>query len=364
MFGTVLSIVFTLMFARILWPIASTPFISRRAPRWVLAAIGLGIVAFFWISRTFAHDTTGALARAAETAAMTLLGAVFLIFVSVLAVDLVTGFGLLFRKRVASWRQWAVVAGVILSVIALVQAHRPPGVTSYEIRLAGLPPEADGTVLVAVSDTHLGNVLGADWLKARVAQVEQLKPDLVVLLGDIYEGHGRPAPDLLEPWRRLTPPLGMWFVTGNHETHRGGEGIDALLERVGIRVLHGKWAQLRPGLVLAGIDDLGRQHDTSDDPIARSLAGRPPGATILLSHTPLLMDRAAHAGVGLMLSGHTHGGQIWPFGYLLRFRYPVIAGLAKVDGMPLIVCRGTGTWGPRMRLWRRGEILRVTLRTL
>ena len=98
------------------------------------------------------------------------------------------------------------------------------------------------------------------------------------------------------------------------------------------------------------------------DPIAQALEGRPPGATILLSHTPWQAERIAGAGVGLMLSGHTHGGQIWPFGYLVRSRYPLLEGRYEVDRMPVLVSRGTGTWGPRMRLWRAGEILRVTLR--
>ena len=93
-----------------------------------------------------------------------------------------------------------------------------------------------------------------------------------------------------------------------------------------------------------------------------ALAGRPAGATILMSHTPWETEDAARDGVGLMLSGHTHNGQIWPFTYLVKLVYPRIYGNYKVGGMSLIVCRGTGTWGPRMRLWNRSELLRITLR--
>ncbi len=96
--------------------------------------------------------------------------------------------------------------------------------------------------------------------------------------------------------------------------------------------------------------------------MTRALAGRAPGATILLSHAPSQANRVSAAGVDLMLSGHTHGGQIWPFGYLVRREYPLLAGEYAVGGMTVIVCRGTGTWGPRMRLWHPGEILRITLR--
>jgi len=116
-------------------------------------------------------------------------------------------------------------------------------------------------------------------------------------------------------------------------------------------------------LVLAGVNDLTnhrrRCHD--GDPLAEALTTRPSGATILLSHAPWQTDAAARAGVGLMLSGHTHGGHIWPFGYLVRLAYPYIAGRYDIQGMTMIVSRGTGTWGPRMRLWHRGEIVKVVL---
>ncbi len=105
------------------------------------------------------------------------------------------------------------------------------------------------------------------------------------------------------------------------------------------------------------------QHQRAGDgAAAAALAGRPPGAGILLSHAPTRAEEASRAGAGLMLSGHTHGGQIWPFGYLVGLRYPLLAGEYRVGGTTVLVCRGTGTWGPRMRLWHPGEILRVVLR--
>ena len=137
-----------------------------------------------------------------------------------------------------------------------------------------------------------------------------------------------------------------------------------LFEEAGFQVLRDRWAEVRPGFVVAGVDDLTRRRRSGrlGDPVTEALSGRPPGATILLSHTPWKAEQAADAGVGLMLSGHTHGGQIWPFSYLTRLIYPLLGGRYNVNGMTVIVCRGTGTWGPRMRLWRPGEILRVTLR--
>jgi predicted MPP superfamily phosphohydrolase len=156
--------------------------------------------------------------------------------------------------------------------------------------------------------------------------------------------------------------LGVWAVPGNHEFH--GDGIGKrLIEEAGFYVFRNSWAEISPGLILAGVEDLTmrRRKGQTEDILLKALSGRPPGGTIFLSHTPWLADRAAGLGAGLMLSGHTHGGQIWPFGYLTRLTYPLLGGRYEVFGMPVIVCRGTGTWGPRMRLWRPSEILRITL---
>ena len=139
-----------------------------------------------------------------------------------------------------------------------------------------------------------------------------------------------------------------------------------MFEKAGFKLLRNQWEEVRKGLVISGVEDLTPRYRRGDstDTITKALSGRPAGATILLCHSPLDAEKAAKAGAGLMLSGHTHGGQIWPFDYLVRSRYPLLEGRYDVDGMTVIVCRGTGTWGPRMRLWHPGEILHVTLRGL
>jgi predicted MPP superfamily phosphohydrolase len=355
----------TLLQAYVFWRAASVPVIKRCVPRSALVVLAAALWASLFLSLYLGHDGSGALARLLELFGMTWLAVLFLSFVALLVTDLVTGFGLLLPRLALRLRGWALLGAGVLSVFALVQGLRPPVVREYEVRLAGLPPAMDGTVLVALSDLHLGSLLGERWLAARVAQVQALRPDIVVLLGDLLEGHGQAEGDLLADFRHLAAPLGVWAVTGNHESH-GGRSISArLLEATGFEVLHDRWAEVRPGLVLAGVDDLTsrRRAGLGGDPIRRALDGRPPGATILLSHTPWEAEKAAAAGVGLMLCGHTHGGQIWPFDFVTRTVYPLLGGRYEVDGMPVIVCRGTGTWGPRMRLWRPSEILRVTLRT-
>ncbi len=366
MFGRVLLLVMTLMHLYVFARAASVPVIKRRIPRRVLFAAGAMLWAGLVIARFPGHGGSGTVAAAAESFGMTWLGILLLTSICLLAVDVLTGFGFLFPRRAPALRGLALTAGGVLAAIALVQGMRPPVVENREARLPGLPDALDGTVVVAMSDMHLGSQLGERWLTARIEQVRALRPDLVVLLGDIFEGHGAPRRDLGRILGTLPAPLGVFAVPGNHESHGGAGGNGGLpIEETGIQVLRNRWVEVRPGLVLAGVDDLtaARRAGGAGDPAARALAGRPPGATILLSHSPLQAEKAASAGAGLMLCGHTHGGgQIWPLGYLVRRWYPLVDGAYDVAGMTVIVSRGAGTWGPRMRLWRPAQILRITLR--
>jgi len=341
---------------------ASVPFVDRHVPRKILIGIGVTLWAIFFFGLVLGHGGKGVLAGTLEFLGMNWMAVLFLIFIPLLAIDLVTFFGFLMPRLSPSLRGWALLVGVVLSMIALFQGLQPPTVEKYEVSLPGLPDAMDGTVLVALSDMHLGSQLGERWLAARVAQVKEQRPDIVVLLGDIFEGHGPPKDQLIVRLKQLSAPLGIWAVPGNHEFHGGGDM--SLFKKVNFKLLRNGWAEVRPGLVLAGVDDLTsiRRNGQGGDPISQALMDRPPGATILLSHTPWQAERAAKAGVELMLCGHTHGGQIWPFDYIVRSLYPLLEGRYEVDGMTVIVCRGTGTWGPRMRLWRPSEILHVTLR--
>jgi len=346
----------------VFWRAASVPFIDRHVSRKIFIGTGVILWAIFFFGRVIGHGGTGVLAGMLEFLGMNWMAVLFLTFIPLLSIDLFTLFGFLMPRLSSSLRGWALLVGVVLSTIALLQGLRPPVIEKYEVILSGLPDAMDGTVLVALSDMHLGSQLGERWLAARIAQVKAQQPDLVVLLGDIFEGHGPPEDQLIATLKQLSAPYGIWAIPGNHEFYGGGDM--SLFKEVSFKLLSNGWAEVRPGFVLAGVDDLTsrRRKGQGGDPISQALVGRPPGATILLSHTPWQAERVAKAGAGLMLCGHTHGGQIWPFDYLVRSRYPLLEGRYEVDGMTVIVCRGTGTWGPRMRLWRPSEILRVTLR--
>ncbi|MBZ5641035.1 MAG: metallophosphoesterase [Acidobacteriia bacterium] len=355
--------VWTLMHAYVFFRVSGLPpFEPPTARRLLLAA-----AAALWLGYPLARILSPRLGRLVfplDAAASIWVGVLFLLFVSLLAADLATGFGLLFPGRVARAREAAVAAAGLLSVAALIQGLRPPGITERTVRLEGLGPELDGLVVVQISDLHLGPLLSERWLARRVRDVEALKPDLLAVTGDLVDHDVSAAGALVPVLRRLTAPLGVFAVTGNHEFYAGLERSVAILRAAGFRVLRDEAVEAAPGLVVAGVDDLTarRQAGAGDGFLDRALASRPRGVTILLSHSPSEVERAAELGVGLMLSGHTHDGQIWPFAYLVRLAYPRLSGFHEVGGMTLCVSRGTGFWGPPMRLFRRAEIVRITLR--
>jgi uncharacterized protein len=324
----------------------------------------LTAAAILWLSFPLGQLLTRWLGRAAaplEFAGAAWLGALFLLLVALLAADLVTGFGWLLPTRPA--RVAALVAAVVLAGVGLVQGLRAPVVERHAVVVRDLRSDLAGLRIVQLSDVHLGPILRERWLEGRLAQVEELRPDLVVVTGDLVDQDARLSVSLV-PWlRRLRARYGVWGVTGNHEFYAGLEPSLAVFEAAGIRALRDRAVEAAPGLVVAGVDDLTarRQFGSEDHAVERALTGRPPGATIFLCHSPWQVERAAELGAAVMLSGHTHDGQIWPFTYLVRLVYPYVAGRYSVNGMTLIVSRGTGFWGPPMRLFRRSEITLIEL---
>jgi hypothetical protein len=346
--------------------LAGVPWLAAHlSPRTLIALLVL-----LWLSfpaaRLLAAGKLAFVGRPLEFIGTTWVGVLFLLFVALLVADTLTLGGWILPRIAPSLRGWAALGGLALALVALVQGLRPPVVRDHEVTLPGLPPERDGLTLVVLSDLHLGSIIGERWLGALVAQVDHLHPDLVVIAGDLVDADLDQAVPLRATLQQLHAPLGVWAVLGNHDVYAGADGAARFAESAGISVLRNRTVEIVPGLHLAGIDDPAtfRSLAGPDRRLAAALARPHPGATILLAHTPdsHTADEAAAAGVGLMLSGHTHGGQIWPFGFLVQQRYPLFTGRYEVGGMTLFVGRGTGTWGPRLRLWHPGEILRIRLR--
>ena len=299
--------------------------------------------------------------------ALTWLGILFVMTLCLLPVALATGFGFWWRERSRRLLGIGALAGALLAGFAVFQGVRAPGVVEYEVRMPKLPAALDGMTLLMVTDLHLGAQRRAEWMEDRVAQINALQPAAVVMVGDQVEDNPLGEPALARALRGLKAPRGVWAVTGNHEFYGDVETTVREFEEGGVRWLRDASVELAPGLVLAGIEDVGRAMRRKGEitgSLARVLAPSAQTATILLSHIPAapVIEMAAGRGVGLMLSGHTHGGQIWPFSYLVQRRFPQLVGQHAIEDMALVISRGAGSWGPRMRLWQAGEIVRITLR--
>jgi predicted MPP superfamily phosphohydrolase len=358
MYGIYLTLAAILLLAYVLWRASALPRM-RQIPRRMFLSGALFLALVLVLGRALGHDAARPWTAPAEFVSMTMVGVLFLVSLCLLPVDLISWLGRFSPRRAATARAWAMLAGCLLSLLALFQGLRPPQVVHYEVRLPGLPRALDGTRLAAISDLHLGALIGPDWLQDRVTQVQALKPDMILVLGDTIEGHGASLAAYLPGLHRLSAPLGVWAVDGNHESHDGAKATAANP----LRTLRDELVQAAPGLFLAGRRSLSRHGPGPKVPPWNPDAQHPGGGMILLAHNPLAAGSAARAGVGLMLSGHTHGGQLWPLSYVSGIVNPLLAGRYEIGGMTVLVCRGTGTWGPRMRLWRRGEIMLITLRT-
>lgn len=330
-----------------LWAAAFICWISLPASRWLRAAApgistGLDIFSTTWV------------------------GVVFLLCLCFLAVDLVTLGGWLLQGRLVALRGGAVAAALVLSIVGLVQGHRDPVIRRVEVRVPGLPASREGTRVLFVSDLHLGTQIGQSWIKRLVSRVHDLQPDLIAIGGDLVDHDADKVEGMMPELQALRAPLGVWAVLGNHDVYSGPDRSAGIMRQAGYHVLHDTSELAAPGLRVAGVDDLGVR---GGGKVAGAAVGealrdlrRGTEGCIFISHTPDGMELAAEAGAGLMLCGHTHGGQIWPFSYLVKLRFPTLAGQFRFGAMNLIVSRGAGTWGPRMRLWQPGEIWLVTLR--
>jgi predicted MPP superfamily phosphohydrolase len=245
---------------------------------------------------------------------------------------------------------------------------RRPVVKRVSVDIPGLHPSLDGTRLVQLSDVHIGETLDRRFARAVVEQVNALRPDAVVITGDLVDGSVAKLHEEVAPLADLRGRHGVFYVTGNHEYYHGGAAWEAELRRLGFQVLHNEHRVVGDGeaqLVIGGVTDVeGARFSEAHAPrVDLAFQGAPAGVPrVLLSHQPRFAKRAAGHQVALMLSGHTHGGQMFPFMFLVKLQQPVIGGFEVLSGVPTYTSNGTGYWGPPFRIGPRGEITELTLR--
>jgi predicted MPP superfamily phosphohydrolase len=253
-----------------------------------------------------------------------------------------------------------VVAG--LSAVGVRSALAGVRIKDVPVRIPNLPQALAGLRVVQISDVHIGALLQKEWVSGVVERVRALRPDLVAITGDLVDGTVDELREHVAPLSRLAEArLGVYFSTGNHEYYSGVDDWLRYLPTLGIRPLANERIEVAPGLDVAGIHDpTGRGRYAPDLPAA--LEGRDANRpVILLAHQPRQFREAARHGVALTLSGHTHGGQIWPFSWLVALVQPYIAGLHRLGEAQLYVSRGTGFWGPPMRVFAPAEITLLRL---
>ncbi|WP_082175780.1 metallophosphoesterase [Archangium gephyra] len=261
------------------------------------------------------------------------------------------------------------VVGVVVPAMLLAfrTARSPARVERVTVPVKGLGAGLSGMKVVQISDIHIGPTLDRHFMQRVVEQVNALQPDVVAVTGDLVDGSVTRLRDEVAPLAGLRAPLGVYYVTGNHEYYHGGAAWSAEVARLGLTVLNNAHRVVERGgarLTVAGVTDLegGRMDPSQACRPDVALAGAPAGVPrLLLAHQPRAAVLARELGVDLQLSGHTHGGQLFPFMLFVKLQQPVIQGLATIAGVRVYTHRGTGYWGPPLRLGPAPEIAELTL---
>jgi hypothetical protein len=372
----------------------TTPGRLRRRLTWLVVALGLLIAIAVPLGSLLPLDAAAPL----EWAAFSWLGVAFYLFLYLLVLEPVRlGARLAARRRQPAQlvgapgpaaepaagpvpvprrlflsRGLAVTAGVATVATAgtgAVIANITPAVRRVPVTLPRLDPALDGLRIVTFSDAHLS----ATWRRSRLERVVELvneqRADVVAIVGDLVDAPVEELREDVAPLADLVSDQGVFFVTGNHEYFTDTEPWMRHLPTLGVEVLRNERVPIGRGgatFDLAGIDD--RTAAGSGVPghgadLDAALDGRDDAVpVVLLAHQPFMVEQASAAGVDLQLSGHTHGGQLWPFDYAIRLDQPAVEGLSRVGDTQLFVTTGAGNWGPPIRIGSRPEVVVIELR--
>ncbi|MEV4033557.1 metallophosphoesterase [Streptomyces umbrinus] len=263
-----------------------------------------------------------------------------------------------------------VVGGAAAAVAVGTVGHgtygvlRGPTVKRVTVPLAKLPRGAHGFRIAVVSDIHVGPILGRSFSQRVVDTINATQPDLIAVVGDLVDGSVENLTPAVEPLAGLRARYGAYFVTGNHEYISGAELWIEKVRDLGLRPLENARTEL-PGFDLAGVNDVRGEEEGQGPDFGKALGDRDRSRTaVLLAHQPVVIEDAVRHGVDLQLSGHTHGGQLWPGNHLAELANPTVAGLERYGDTQLYVSRGAGVWGPPVRVGAPSDITVVELASM
>ena len=263
---------------------------------------------------------------------------------------------------------WAVIGcALLLTVIGYANARRLAAVVDIDVPIKGLSPALEGFTIVQISDIHVGPTIKRSYLRAIVDKVNSLKADMIAITGDLVDGSVQQLSEHTAPLEQLRSRHGAYFVTGNHEYYSNAHAWIEEVRRLGLTVLMNEHVVLQhhgASLVLAGVTDFTAHHfdeNHRSDPHAAIRNAPVSSVRVLLAHQPRSAAAASDAGFDLQLSGHTHGGQFFPWNFFVPLQQPYVAGLNRLKDLWVYTSRGTGYWGPPKRLLAPSEITRLRL---
>ena len=355
--------------------IPDTPFgLAGMVATAMLLCVSLGVLPFAEYARRHKRDPCAdhlagagflAMGFSSSLLILTMLRDVILLAAFAASGWLIEATWLVELKR---WSAAAVpVAAVLITCVGFVNARRRAGIRRVDVPIAGLPLALHGFSIAQITDIHVGATIKRNYVSRIVDAVNELKVDMVAVTGDIVDGSVARLSGHTEPLGRLSALHGVFFVTGNHEYYSGAHDWVAEMRRLGLAVLineHVVRVHRGESIVIAGVTDFNaHQFDPRhrSDPAA-AIAGAPQQAVkVLLAHQPRSAYAAAQAGYDLQLSGHTHGGQFFPWSLVIKMIEPFSTGLYQLGALSLYVSRGTGYWGPPKRFGAPSEITHLRL---
>ena len=314
----------------------------------------------FVTASLLAHNYFNPLVRAFYTIAAVWLGLVNFFFLAACAIWMMYGVPLLFGFHLEKKSLATVCFGAgLLSGIAALMNAAWPRVLRVTIKLPNLPASWRGRTAALVSDLHLGHVRNAGFLRRIVRKLSGLRPDVLFIPGDMFDGTDMDLGRLSKIWAEFSAPLGSYFIAGNHEQFFSYERYFGAVAASGIRIVQNEKIML-DGLQIVGVHYLDSKNVERFQSILAKAELDPNVASILLVHDPNLLSIAAEAGISLQLSGHTHRGQFFPFTKIVSRIYGLYAyGLRRFDRLQVYTSCGVGTWGPPMRLGSNPEIVLI-----